>query len=183
MSRQGRCARHNAGTTKAIIDGVITEIPAFVKLCLHKPGLGPVTQGFGVLDPWGSIHRGVDLWIHESGPVLASAKGIIISLERCAAPNYVPVPLTPTYNVDLEHGHGGNYVEIDHGMFKDRIRQAWRITSLYFHLADVGVVLGQLVEPGNVIGRCGTTGWSSGFHVHWELRRDGVPFDPTDYIV
>jgi murein DD-endopeptidase MepM/ murein hydrolase activator NlpD len=67
----------------------------------------------------------------------------------------------------------GNLVEIDHGQ---------GITTRYGHLSRILVRSGETVAPGDVIGRAGSTGRSTGPHVHYEVRRDGSPVDPVHFL-
>ncbi len=67
----------------------------------------------------------------------------------------------------------GNYVRIDG---KDGRKY------YYCHLASVGVRAGQSVEPGDVLGIEGNTGYSFGRHLHFEVRQNGASVDPTPYI-
>jgi murein DD-endopeptidase MepM/ murein hydrolase activator NlpD len=55
--------------------------------------------------------------------------------------------------------------------------------SVYGHLDRILVSNGQAVQGGQVIGLCGSTGWSTGPHVHFEIRVNGVPVDPAPYLV
>jgi len=66
-------------------------------------------------------------------------------------------------------GGYGKYVMIDHGGGK---------ISIYGHLSDVAVSTGQYVTAGQYIGNVGSTGYSTGPHLHFELRKDGVKYDP-----
>jgi beta-lactamase regulating signal transducer with metallopeptidase domain len=66
----------------------------------------------------------------------------------------------------------GNTIILSHG----------DMLSLYGHLSSLDVVCGQVVEQGQVIGRVGSTGNSSGPHLHFELRPDGYPADPEQYM-
>ncbi len=87
-------------------------------------------------------------------------------------------------NTDCTHDYGkyescgcgggyGNYVMIDHGGGK---------VSIYGHLSAVSVVAGQEVATGQLIGYVGSTGYSTGPHLHFELQLDGVRYDPlTEY--
>jgi murein DD-endopeptidase MepM/ murein hydrolase activator NlpD len=63
----------------------------------------------------------------------------------------------------------GGTVIIDHGL---------GVQSLYFHMSAITVKKDQMVKPGDVLGRVGTTGRSSGPHLHWEVRVNGIITDP-----
>lgn len=76
------------------------------------------------------------------------------------------------YNDGGWHGGYGNYVVIDHGA---------GISTLYAHCSATTVYEGQTVNKGDVIGYVGTTGWSTGNHLHFEVRVDGVACDPFGY--
>ena len=67
----------------------------------------------------------------------------------------------------------GTTVEIDHGL---------GFTTLYAHLSQINVARGDWVRPGTVIGLAGSTGRSTGPHLHYEIRYKGVPFDPTKFV-
>ena len=72
------------------------------------------------------------------------------------------------------NGGYGIMVELDHGNgFRTR----------YAHLREGSLTLGcgHSVQQGDVIGYCGSTGWSSGPHLHFEIRLNGVPVDPLVY--
>lgn len=69
-------------------------------------------------------------------------------------------------------GGWGNYVVIDHG---------GKISTLYAHCRKIYVSEGQKVTKGDVIGIVGTTGWSTGEHLHFEVRVDGNRVDPLNY--
>jgi len=72
-------------------------------------------------------------------------------------------------------GGYGNYVVINHG---------GGITSLYAHMlsGSLTVKVGDKVEKGDIIGKVGDTGWSSGPHLHFEIRKDGTAVNPLNYI-
>ena len=67
----------------------------------------------------------------------------------------------------------GNTVAVDHGM---------GITSYYFHMSGIDVKVGQQLQAGDVVGQLGTTGRSTGPHLHWEVRVQGVITDPRNFI-
>jgi|GEM_PF-2979178 len=74
-------------------------------------------------------------------------------------------------------GGYGNYITINHGTIDEH---AWE--TLYGHLSTgtFAVANGQRVERGQLLAKSGNAGWSSGPHLHFEVRRDGVPVDPYD---
>ena len=67
----------------------------------------------------------------------------------------------------------GMAVIVDHGR---------GVTSGYWHLSQVNVVEGQMVDPGAVLGLVGNTGLSTGAHLHWEMRVMGIPVDPLQWV-
>jgi murein DD-endopeptidase MepM/ murein hydrolase activator NlpD len=67
----------------------------------------------------------------------------------------------------------GNATVIDHG---------WGVYTAYDHQSEILVKLGDLVEPGQLIGRGGSTGRTTGPHLHWEVWVGGVQVDPTDWL-
>jgi len=113
-----------------------------------------VTSSFGIRqDPlYGnmSMHRGIDLAAPEGSEVFAAADGTVTAIGN-----------DPVY---------GNYIAITH-------TNRW--STFYGHLQKVETVLHTDVKSGNLIGRVGTTGQSTGPHLHFELRQDGRALDPA----
>jgi len=97
-----------------------------------------------------SIHHGLDFRAKTGNPIYATDSGVIVY----AGPN--------------SYGYG-NLVVIDHG-------NGWQ--SVYGHLSQWNVECGQSVYQGNVIGLAGTTGNSTGPHLHFELRYKGSYVNP-----
>ena len=64
---------------------------------------------------------------------------------------------------------GGNVVIIDHGL---------GLFSGYWHLSEIQVAVGQVVERGTVLGLMGNTGLVTGPHLHWEMRLGGIAVEP-----
>ncbi|TAJ25322.1 MAG: M23 family metallopeptidase, partial [Reyranella sp.] len=100
------------------------------------------------------MHEGIDLVAPSGTPVLAAADGIIVG----AAPN----------------GRYGNWIRIDH---------AGKLTTVYGHLSGFarGITPGAVVSRGDVIGFVGSTGRSTGAHLHFELLSDGKPVNPVTH--
>lgn len=101
------------------------------------------------------MHEGVDLVAPLGTPVYAAADGVVVG----AAPN----------------GGYGNWIQIQH---RDKL------ATVYGHLTGFapGVELGQSVERGDLIGFVGSTGRSTGAHLHFEIRVDGKPVDPMNFF-
>lgn len=66
----------------------------------------------------------------------------------------------------------GNLVVVENGEYR----------AYYAHLSSIPVKLGQIVEDGEVIGISGNTGNSTGPHLHYEVRKNGVAIDPTTFL-
>ncbi|WP_461245895.1 LysM peptidoglycan-binding domain-containing M23 family metallopeptidase [Treponema sp. R6D11] len=97
-----------------------------------------------------SMHQGIDLAAPEGTEVFAVADGVVTATGS-----------DPVY---------GNYIIISHS-------NNWK--SLYGHLSSIDTVLRTDVKSGTLIGRVGSTGQSTGPHLHFELRQDGKAFDPA----
>jgi len=121
------------------------------------PARGPLTSPFGPrIHPIYNIpsfHAGIDLALPEGTPVYAAAGGRVVL-------------------AGTQAGYG-LLVVVDH---------ADGYTTYYGHLSRVGVVPGQYVEAGQLIGRSGNTGLSTGPHLHFEIRKDGSPVDPLLFL-
>ena len=121
-----------------------------------------ITQPFGptsvILEPslggYAHFHTGVDLAAPLGTPVMAAADGLVVAVGHTSV------------------GYG-NYVIIDHG---------GGIQTLYGHLLTTSVVDGAKVVRGQEIGKEGSTGFSTGPHVHFELRKDNQVVDPMPYL-
>ena len=123
-------------------------------LALTWPAQGTVTDGFGYR--WGRMHLGIDVGMLRSHDVRAAAAGTVI------ATGYLP-----------GYEGYGNVVLVDVGESHE---------VLYAHLAAADVHLGQWLDRGDRLGVAGCTGSCTGTHLHFELRRDGVPLDPAPFI-
>ena len=125
-----------------------------------QKGKNRITQGYKNIS-----HKGIDLGReHIMGePIIAHSTGTIVS---CVSGQKNNKGATGTASY-------GNYVKIDHGDGYE---------TLYAHLAKVNVKNGNKVKQGQVIGTMGNTGRSFGMHLHFEVRKDNVRIDPTQYL-
>ena len=116
-----------------------------------------VTSGFGRRrDPFHrgpAVHGGVDYAGSPHSPVHATGGGVV--------------------SYGARKGPYGNLVEIDHGN---------GFFTRYAHLAEISVTVGQEVQRGTIVGLVGTTGRSTGPHLHYELRVGKQPRDPVKFI-
>jgi murein DD-endopeptidase MepM/ murein hydrolase activator NlpD len=102
---------------------------------------------------WGRMHEGIDLAVSSGTPVVAAASGTVI--------------------VAGWMGGYGNLVVVDHG---------GGVSTAYGHNTMVTVGVGQHVAQGQLISYSGSTGHSTGPHVHFEVRINGSPVDPLGYL-
>ncbi len=107
------------------------------------------------------MHTGVDLGGVYGNPIVAAADGTVILVSE-------PVEGQNTGGTGY-----GNYVVIDHG---------GGVSTLYGHCKDVLVAVGDTVTAGEQIAICGSTGTSTGAHLHFEVRVNGQKVNPADYI-
>ena len=121
------------------------------------PVNGSVGSGFGPrihpISGGSRMHTGVDIGASSGTPIKAADAGVVVM----AGPN----------------GGYGNWTLIDHG---------GGLATGYGHQSSIGVSRGQRVSRGEVIGRVGSTGASTGPHLHWEVRVNGNPVDPMRWI-
>lgn len=119
---------------------------------------GPITSGFGGRDIGAGYedHPGTDIGVPEGTPIRAAASGTVVFTEP-----------------EASSGGYGNYTCIDHG---------GGLSTCYAHQSAFGVVAGQSVSQGDVIGYVGNTGYSTGAHLHFEVRINGEVTDPMGYL-
>ena len=135
----------------------LKALMSFVPLRMPLSGDPSVTSPFGYrADPFLgrlALHPGVDLAEAYGAEIHAAAAGRVVH----AGPA----------------GGYGNMVEIDHGN---------GLATRYAHMSETLVEEGQEVDKGAVLGRLGSTGRSTGPHLHYEVRVDGEPVDPERYL-
>ena len=122
------------------------------------PGYKYITSYFGWRTLWGrrDYHRGIDIsgsYVYGK-PIVAAASGKVV-IEKTGHPSY------------------GNYVAIAHGS---------GFTTLYAHSSRLNVKVGQYVKAGDVIAYIGSTGNSSGAHLHFEVQKNGQLQNPLNYV-
>lgn len=122
-----------------------------------RPSYGPITSNFGsryhpVLG-YSRFHAGTDFGASHGSPIQAAETGIVI--------------------FSGWYGGYGNTVILEHGD---------GVTTLYAHASRLNVSEGQAVRKGDTIAAIGTTGLSTGPHLHFEVRRSGEPVDPLGFI-
>ncbi|WP_309233037.1 M23 family metallopeptidase [Blastococcus sp. TML/C7B] len=129
-----------------------------------RPTAGTVTSGYG--SRGGALHAGVDIAGPRDTPVYAAADGTVTT-----------AACTSAYcdrDGSLSLAGYGNLVELDHGD---------GVTTRYAHLSGYTVMPSQRVPAGALIGFQGSTGNSTGVHLHFEVRLDGAPIDPVPWLV
>ena len=123
----------------------------------HRPVPGVITSPFGnrVHPIFGIVraHKGIDFDGDLGEDIIAGADGIVLS-------------------AGWRNGYG-NTVVLSHGN---------GFTTLYAHMTEVGVSVGDSVSGGDRVGFVGSTGWSTGPHLHLEVRVEGIAVDPGPYL-
>ena len=124
-------------------------------ISLINPVSGIITSRFGSNDSVRShSHSGIDIAAPYGTPIKASASG------------------TVTYSGNANDGYG-LYVIISHGN---------GVQTVYAHCSQLLVSAGQTVSQGEVIAKVGSTGNSTGNHLHLEVRKNGVTYNPQNYV-
>jgi murein DD-endopeptidase MepM/ murein hydrolase activator NlpD len=147
---------YRINTTRAEMDRLnrtLAQVP------YRKPVVGEVefTSGFGVRsDPFlgrPAMHTGLDFRAATGDPARVTANGKVVSAGWA--------------------GGYGRMVEVDHGN---------GLSTRYGHLSEINVKVGEIVKIGQVIGLVGSTGRSTGPHLHYETRIDGEAVDPQKFL-
>jgi murein DD-endopeptidase MepM/ murein hydrolase activator NlpD len=122
------------------------------------PVHGWVTSGFGYrLSPWGGVvkmHNGLDIAAVYGSAIYAPSDGTIVFAGH--------------------KGGYGNAIIVDHG---------YGLSTLYGHTSSIFVSEGQRIRRGDKIAAVGNSGSSTGPHLHYEVHVDGIPTDPSRYIL
>jgi murein DD-endopeptidase MepM/ murein hydrolase activator NlpD len=124
------------------------------------PSVNPAGPGVGIrsafgwrIDPWPEFHKGVDLDVDYGDPVRAGAAGTVVEAGYDGGYGY---------KIDIDHGNGYH---------------TW-----YAHLSKIDVQEGQYVMKAQHIAEVGSSGVSTGPHLHYQIMLDGNAIDPAPYL-
>lgn len=153
-----KAADHLEREVRHINDRLRSDILRLASIPRGLPVNGYVTDGFGMRrNPFNGegreVHEGLDIAVDFGTPVTATADGLVIY----AAP----------------HAGYGNLVIVYHSN---------GITTRYGHLSRIAVEAGQRVKRSDQVGNAGSTGRSTGPHVHYEIRENDQSVDPLRYV-
>lgn len=171
-----RRADHYLDPSSLFAKAGIRLLPTDAEAAVRDLMLQRVTTGTGVLAPpvpgrigspfgmrlhpifhtW-RMHSGVDIGAGCGTPIRAAAAGIVVARSFDSA--------------------SGNRLGIDHGVIAGH-----HLITYYLHASRYSVKVGTRVEVGQVVGRVGSTGWSTGCHLHFSVWADGALVDPQQYL-
>jgi murein DD-endopeptidase MepM/ murein hydrolase activator NlpD len=103
---------------------------------------------------WGEFHYGVDLACDYGTPIMAAADGVVVLAQM--------------------YGGFGNCIMIDHG---------GGVLTIYGHASRLKAQVGDHVKAGDVVSYVGSTGFSTGNHLHYEIHLNGTPINPLDFML
>jgi murein DD-endopeptidase MepM/ murein hydrolase activator NlpD len=128
---------------------------------LDWPVPGPVTSPFGwrthPIYGYRALHNGIDIGAGCGTPIRASQSGKVLS--------------------EYYQSAWGNRLIMDHG-----VKYGVGVATIYNHMSGYAVSTGEHVKQGQVIGYVGTTGWSTGCHLHFTVLENGVAVDPLKWL-
>ncbi|TWH51602.1 Membrane proteins related to metalloendopeptidases [Sporomusa sp. KB1] len=157
LSKQGPIQPSGSGQAQDL-ESIAKKVAKLAITPSIWPTSGDVTSGFGWRSsPWGGgseLHPGMDIANSIGTPIFATADGVVVQSGWS--------------------GGYGNIVQIDHGN---------GIETIYGHNSSVLVNAGQSVKKGQIISYMGSTGRSTGPHVHYEVRVNGNAVDPIRFMV
>ncbi|SFB30118.1 Murein DD-endopeptidase MepM and murein hydrolase activator NlpD, contain LysM domain [Lentibacillus halodurans] len=147
----------NEKTTKEPVKEIIIEgtkvVPSRGTGDLHWPTIGGYVSS-NVGERWGSMHKGMDIARPSDRSILAADNGTVVSS-------------------GWDDGGYGNKIVISHNN---------GMKTVYAHLSSISVSSGETVEKGSKIGVMGSTGDSTGVHLHFEVYKNGALQNPQDYF-
>lgn len=159
---EAELARQSASLQNMIANKTSTTSPAVtVTTSFMRPVGGPITSPFGYrthpIFHSRIFHSGIDIGAGYGSAIKSANTGKVIMAGW--------------------YGGYGKVVIIDHGVIRGQ-----PITTLYGHMSVINVAQGQNVTKGQIIGKVGTTGYSTGPHLHFEVRVNGQPRNPMNYL-
>jgi septal ring factor EnvC (AmiA/AmiB activator) len=133
-----------------------------------------------VTNPYSNSHKGTDYGYPAGTPVYASADGVIVLANKNETRQWIANSASDPYrpatgNRPLRTEDYGNFVKIDHG-------ETYATLKAHMKPGSILVNVGQKVTKGQKIGEVGSTGNSTGNHVHWEVRKNDVVIDPAPLL-
>lgn len=138
-----------------------TSVPRVSSSRFQWPTNGQLTSRYGYRQHpiYGDtrFHAGIDIGAGWGTSVWAAAAGTVVHAGSA--------------------GGYGNLVLVSHGTYGGR-----DIVTGYAHMSSISVVVGEQIQPGEQVGRVGSTGNSTGPHLHFEVRRDGDPVEPLEWV-
>ena len=137
-----------------ILDPTTGEVVNEVDKTIAWPVQGVITLEFAQSSGYQVFHTGIDIANSQGTPITPFMQGEVV------------------YAGEIFWGYG-KHIIIDHGD---------NISSIYGHLDKIFVFEGQKVNIGDEIGRMGSTGWSTGPHLHFESRVYGIPVNPRVFL-
>jgi murein DD-endopeptidase MepM/ murein hydrolase activator NlpD len=135
-----------------VCDGEVVEGPGGHGWFTYPTGRSEIS-GWVFHDPRHPMHIGLDYRCKVGDPIYAADNGVVTKAGRYG-----------TYGIMVEINHGNCFI------------------TRYAHFNGSAVACGDSVYQGDLIGYCGNTGWSSGSHLHFEIRHDNVPLNPQFYL-
>jgi len=160
--------RELASLSKDIEDDIsnLVSTETLIDSIFIRPVVGAITSGFG----WrrhpifGSrrFHSGIDIAGPNRSPIKASNSGKVIHSGW--------------------YGGYGKVVIINHGILADGPYKGEKVSTLYAHMSRIDVAVGNYVKKGQIVGYEGSTGYSTGPHLHFEVRINGKPANPLIFI-
>jgi murein DD-endopeptidase MepM/ murein hydrolase activator NlpD len=146
--------RWSANGRSEWVDAANAERPAApVSTGFMAPVAGPITSGFGYryhpILHFTRFHAGIDFGAGWGSPIVAAADGQVVAAGWAGG-----------YGREVQIAHGGG------------------LTTVYGHMSGIVASPGSFVRQGQLIGYVGSSGLSTGPHLHYEVRKDGVPVNP-----
>lgn len=170
LQQQQQQAQAPSGNGNAGVQGQIIDVtPAASGFAWPAPGFSYISSYYGPRPSLGGYHYGIDVGDGGimGGTAVAAQSGTVVAVYNGCTHNYAK------YSSCGCGGGYGNYVTISHdGTY----------STHYGHLGYASVSVGEYVQQGQAIGAIGSTGWSTGAHLHFEMIVNGARVNPMTYV-